>query len=92
MRPFTQFFFWRTQAGAEVDLLLDRGTQRVAIEIKAGSARSVHLARSVAAASADFGSDQSWVLDQARGEEPLSAKVRRRNFAESFDWLPSVKH
>ena len=23
--PFTQFFFWRTQAGAEIDLVLERG-------------------------------------------------------------------
>jgi predicted AAA+ superfamily ATPase len=32
--PHSQAYFWRTAAGAKVDLLLDRGNERVAIEIK----------------------------------------------------------
>lgn len=28
VHPFSQFFFWRTQAGSEVDLLIDRGSKR----------------------------------------------------------------
>jgi predicted AAA+ superfamily ATPase len=88
VRPFTQFFFWRTHAGAEIDLLLERGANRIALEIKAGSGRSPYLARSVAAAAEDFSAVRSWVLDQAAGEDALSPKVRRRNYAESLDWLP----
>ncbi len=88
VRPFTQFYFWRTHAGAEIDLVLERGAQRFALEIKAGSGRSAYLARSVGAAAADFGATRSWVLDQAKGEEALGPKVRRRNYADSLDWLP----
>jgi predicted AAA+ superfamily ATPase len=30
----TQFYFYRTYAGAEIDLILDRGNERIGIEIK----------------------------------------------------------
>jgi uncharacterized protein len=33
--PHTQCSFWRTATGNEVDLVLDRGSMRIAIEIKA---------------------------------------------------------
>lgn len=36
--PGVQTYFWRTQAGAEADLLLVAGSRKVAVEIKAGSA------------------------------------------------------
>lgn len=35
--PSPNLYFWRTQAGAEVDLLIENGRERIAIEIKAGS-------------------------------------------------------
>ena len=60
-----------------------RGNEAI-ICCKAGSGRSAYLARSVAAARADFRSEQSWVLDQAAGQEALSPKVRRRNYAQAF--------
>ncbi len=86
--PYTQFFFWRTAAGAELDLVFERGTRRIAIEIKAASGRSVHLARSVEAAAGDIQATTAWVLDQASGEESLGRNVRRRNYADSLEWLP----
>lgn len=86
--PFTQAFFWRTQAGAEIDLVLDRGSTRVAIEIKAGSARNVYAARDLAAAAKDIEASQAILLDQAVGEEDLSPLVRRRAFSLDVGWLP----
>jgi uncharacterized protein len=86
--PFTQFFFWRTQAGAEIDLVFERGSERVAIEIKAGSGRNVYVARSLAAAAKDVGASQAFVLDQATGVETLTQSVTRLNFAASVEWLP----
>jgi uncharacterized protein len=86
--PFTQFFFWRTQAGAEIDLVFERGSDRVAIEIKAGSGRNVYAARSLAGAAKDIKASLAFILDQAAGEEALSPTVGRRNFAESVEWLP----
>ncbi|MDE2261211.1 MAG: ATP-binding protein [Gammaproteobacteria bacterium] len=36
--PGSRFYFFRTHAGAEIDLIVDRGTERVGIEFKAGAA------------------------------------------------------
>lgn len=38
--PGPGFYFWRTQAGAEADLLIENGRIRLAIEIKAGATLS----------------------------------------------------
>lgn len=35
-RPGSGFFYYRTQAGAEIDLIIDRGQSRVGCEFKAG--------------------------------------------------------
>lgn len=86
--PFSQAYFWRTHAGAEIDLLLDRGNRRLALEIKAGSGRSAYLARSLAAAAADAKAQASWIVDQAQGEQTYRNRVHCRNFAEDLAWLP----
>lgn len=86
--PFSQAYFWRTHAGAEIDLLLDRGDRRLALEIKAGSGRSAYLARGLAAAAADAKAQASWIVDQAQGEQTYRNRVRCRNFAEDLAWLP----
>ena len=86
--PFSQAYFWRTHAGAEIDLLLDRGNRRLALEIKAGSGRSAYLARGLAAAAADAKAQASWIVDQAQGEQTYRNRVRCRNFAEDLAWLP----
>ena len=86
--PFSQAYFWRTHAGAEIDLLLDRGNRRLALEIKAGSGRSAYLARGLAAAAADAKAQASWIVDQAQGEQTYRNRVRCRNFAEDLTWLP----
>lgn len=86
--PFSQAYFWRTHAGAEIDLLLDRGKRRIALEIKAGSGRSVYVARGLAAAAADAKAQASWILDQARGDQTYRNGVRCRSFADDLGWLP----
>jgi len=37
-RPGSGFYFFRTHAGAEIDLLIDRGRERIGHEFKAGVA------------------------------------------------------
>lgn len=86
--PFSQPYFWRTHAGAEIDLLLDRGTRRIALEIKAGSGRSGHLARALGAAAKDAKAKTAWILDQAGGEQAYGNGVRCRNFIDDLAWLP----
>lgn len=87
VRPFGQPFFWRTAAGAEVDLLLQRGDVVSAIEIKAGVG-TLRQARSLTGALADLGASRGWIVDQGGEEEALNAHVRRRGFAVDVQWLP----
>lgn len=35
--PGSRFYFFRTHAGAEIDLIIDRGNERIGIEFKAGA-------------------------------------------------------
>ncbi len=35
--PESQFYFWRTATGLELDLLIERGSRRIGVEIKVGS-------------------------------------------------------
>jgi len=86
-RPFAQPFFWRTSAGAEVDLLFERGDAIAAIEVKAGVG-NLRQARHVSDALGDIGAAQGWIVDQGAAAEPLNSRVQRRGFATDIEWLP----
>jgi predicted AAA+ superfamily ATPase len=87
-RPFSQPFFWRTAAGAEVDLLFQRGDAMSAVEVKAGVG-TLRQARHLGEALIDIGAPAGWIVDQGEGEEALNASVRRRGFATDVGWLPT---
>lgn len=87
VRPFSRPHFWRTAAGAEVDLILERGADVAAVECKAG-AGTARQARRVRDVLADVGATKGWILDQTAGEERLNEQVRRRGFGDDLDWLP----
>jgi hypothetical protein len=55
-------FFWRTEAGGEVDLLIVDGQRIVPIEIKLGAAVDHHALRGLRACMADLGIHQGWVV------------------------------
>lgn len=84
----TQAFFWRTAAGAEADLVIERGERRYVVEVKSARAASPYLARSLKALLPDLDAEFATVIDQATGVEPLAAGVTRRGFRESINWLP----
>jgi len=88
VRPQTQFFFWRTAAGAEVDLVLERGSERVAIEIKLARGDRPQAVRALEAAMADIGAQRGVVVDQGSAAEPLRPGIERRGFSASLEWLP----
>lgn len=88
VNPHSQFFFWRTADGAEIDLVIERGANRIAIEIKAGRGDKAHAARVLEAAMADVGATTGWILDQADGMDTLRPGLSRRSFAAEPDWLP----
>jgi predicted AAA+ superfamily ATPase len=86
--PHSQSYYWRTGAGAELDLVLDRGSYRVGIEIKAGRGDRVRTSRFIEQIIADIDASSAWILDQSSGVESLRPLVKRRGFAESLQWLP----
>lgn len=86
--PHAQFFFWRTAAGAEVDLVIERGAERFAVEVKLGRGDKPKAVHALAAAAADLGAKRSVLIDAGAGVEPLAKGVERRGIAEALDWLP----
>jgi hypothetical protein len=86
--PHATAHFWRTATGEEADLVLDRGSERFALEIKAGSGRDGDAARRLARCATDVGASKAWIVGQARGGEPLAPGVARRGFDQVIDWLP----
>ena len=86
--PHAQFFFWRTADGAEIDLVIERGSQRVAVEIKAGRGDKIHAARVLERAMSDVGAKTGWILDQAEGADALRPALARRSFTAHPEWLP----
>lgn len=86
--PGAQACFWRTAAGAEVDLVLERGGARTALEVKtaAGSGRQVRAMRE---ALSDLDATRGWIVDQGRGIERLDASIARAGFDDVIGGVPS---
>jgi predicted AAA+ superfamily ATPase len=74
--PFTQCSFWRTATGQEVDLVLDRGTRRIAIEIKANSAGNPDDARKLESMLDDIGASEGWLVGMGGESIQLNSRVR----------------
>lgn len=87
IHPYSQAFFWRTAAGAEIDLLFQRGEKMCAIEVKAGVG-SARQARSLGEALDDAGAANGWIVDQGAEAEAMNPRVRRRGYPRDFHWLP----
>ena len=81
-RPGTQPWFWRTAAGAEVDLVLDRGNDKVALEIKAGRGGDTRSLRALRDSLPDIGADRAWIVDQADGIAGLGPRIARAGFPQ----------
>jgi uncharacterized protein len=86
--PHSGLFFWRTAAGLEADLVIDRGDERIVIEIKTGGGAGPRAAARLQAAADDVGASRSFMLTEAGGITPLAPGVERRGFSESLSWLP----
>lgn len=71
--PRWQPSFYRTAAGAEIDLILERGRRRLAVECKASTAPTV--SRGFWSALEDLGIDEAWVVAPVSEPYPLRAGV-----------------
>jgi predicted AAA+ superfamily ATPase len=71
--PGWQPSFYRTSEGAEIDLILERGRRRLAVECKASTAPVV--SRGFWSALEDLGIDEAWVVAPVAEPYPLRAGV-----------------
>ena len=87
-RPHTQFFFWRTATGQEVDLIMDRGDERLALEIKISSGTNPHDIRQLEARLDDIGAARGFLLGRGAGFRQMSARVWTATLEDDPGWLP----
>jgi predicted AAA+ superfamily ATPase len=77
VRP--ELFFWRTHAGAEVDLLIVEGKRILPVEIKLGAAVDHHAVAGLRQCMQDLGLRRGWVICSAR---------ERRRIGSTIDVIP----
>lgn len=87
--PDSQAWFWRTAAGTEIDLVIERVGRRVAVEVKAGRGGSARALRSVRDALPDLDAYRAWIVDQAPGIERLDENIARGGFEDLLDGVPA---
>ena len=73
VRP--EIFFWRTQAGAEVDLLIIEGRRILPVEIKLGAAVDHYAIAGLRQCMKDLGLSRGWVVTTAQERQRLSAGI-----------------
>jgi predicted AAA+ superfamily ATPase len=73
VRP--EIFFWRTQAGAEVDLLIIEGRRILPVEIKLGATVNHYALAGLRQCMKDIGLTRGWVITTARERHRLSAGI-----------------
>jgi predicted AAA+ superfamily ATPase len=78
-------YYWHTQGGAELDLLLSLGGKRIGVEVKYSAAPA--MSKSMLSALNDLGLSQLFVVYPGKVRFPLSAKVEALPLDECLDEL-----
>lgn len=86
--PMTMFYFWRTGTGNEADLIMDRGVERIAFEIKANSGTDAKDARRLEAQLDDIGATRGYVMGMGAATQQLTNRVRNQSLDLDPCWLP----
>lgn len=73
VRP--EIFFWRTHAGAEVDLLIVEGQRILPVEIKLGAAVDHYGIAGLRQCMKDLELGRGWVITTAKERRQLSAGI-----------------
>ena len=68
-------YFWRTQAGAEVDLLIQHGRSLLPIEIKLGMEVDRHAVAGLKQCMADLGLKRGWVVCNAPRHDRMNGGI-----------------
>src|SRR5260370_38954830 len=77
-----QAYFWATHQGAEIDLLMLRGSRRVGVEIKRGDAPS--LTPSMRIALDDLRLNKLWIIYPGQQRYNLNERVTAIPFDEAM--------
>ena len=86
--PGSGAYFWRTAAGAEADLVLDRGRARVVVEVKTAYGGSGRQLRVLREAMRDIGASRAWIVDQGSGVERVDRTIARAGFGDVVEGVP----
>ncbi len=72
-----QSFFYRDSNGVEVDLILEKGTHRIAIECKASQSPSIHstLKNRYEKLMDELGIHQLWIVAPVQGQYPIGKTI-----------------
>ena len=70
-----ELFFWRTHAGAEVDLLIVEGRRILPIEIKLGASVDQYSVAGLRQCMKDLGLQRGWVVTSGREGRLLSPGI-----------------
>ena len=73
VRP--EIFFWRTHAGAEVDLLIIEGRRILPVEIKLGAAVDHYTVAGLRQCMKDLGLRRGWIVTTAADRRRMSAGI-----------------
>jgi len=73
IRP--ELFFWRTHAGAEVDLLIIEGRRILPVEIKLGAAVDHYAVAGLRQCMKDLGLRRGWIVTTATDRRRMSAGI-----------------
>jgi len=85
----SQAWFWRTAAGGEVDLVIERAGRRVAVEVKTARGGSARAVRGLREALPDLDAYRAWIVDQAPGIERLAENIARGGFEDLLEGVPA---
>ncbi len=72
-----EVFFWRTQSGAEVDLLIRNGRKLIPIEIKMGSSIDPRSLKGLKQCMADLNLKRGWVVNTSSRRMMLSPGIEQ---------------
>ena len=86
--PGSGAWFWRTGAGAEADLVIERGDKRLAIEVKTARGDHPRVVRGLESVLDDVDAYRGWIIDQAEGMDRLGERVARSGFEEILHGTP----
>lgn len=70
-----QFWFWRTRAGAEIDLIVERGTDRRGYEFKCATSVSAHDASGLKSGIADRVISKGYVVYHGKHRYALADRI-----------------